>query len=69
MTPTSASDPALVAAAGALWRQYGEDAVVVALLRSAEEAANGRVADSDYWLAMATLLEELSGAQSASLRT
>ena len=42
---------------------------MVALLRSAEEAANGRIAESDYWLAMATLLEELSGAQSASSRT
>lgn len=58
--PNAASDPALAAAAGALWRQYGEDAVVVATLRSAEEAAAGRVAESDHWLAVAALLEELT---------
>ncbi len=58
--PTAGSDPAIAAAAGALWRQYGEDAVVVATLRSAEEAAAGRLRESDHWLAVAALLEELS---------
>jgi len=58
--PTAGSDAALVAAAGALLKQYGEDAVVVATLRSAEEAAAGRAAQSDYWLALAALLEDLT---------
>ena len=58
--PNAASDPALIAAAGALLKQYGPDAVVVATLRSAEEAAAGRGAESDHWLALAMLLEEMT---------
>ncbi len=58
--PTAGFDSALLAAAGALLKQYGEDAVVVATLRSAEEAAAGRAAESDHWLALATLLEVLT---------
>jgi hypothetical protein len=57
--PNAASDPALVAAAGALFKQYGEDAAVVATLRSAEDAAAGRLADSDYWLSLALILEAM----------
>jgi hypothetical protein len=58
--PTAGSDPVVAAAAGVLWRQYGEDAVVIATLRSAEEAAAGRVAASDHWLAVAGFLEGLT---------
>lgn len=35
--------------AAALWRQYGEDALVIATLRAAEVAAMGDVDALAYW--------------------
>jgi len=47
----------IAAAAGALLRQYGDDAAVIATLRAAEEAASGELAGSDFWMAVAALLD------------
>jgi hypothetical protein len=40
-----------------LLRQYGDDAAVIATLRAAEEAAAGDLEASDYWMAIAALLD------------
>jgi DsbC/DsbD-like thiol-disulfide interchange protein len=53
MTPT----PETISAAGALMRQYGPSAAVIAVLRAAEEAARGDLAASDFWTAVAELCE------------
>lgn len=50
-------DPLVTAAAGALMRQYGRDAAVIATMRAAEEAARGDLAASDFWMAVAGALE------------
>jgi len=57
-----AADPSQTAAAGALLQQYGEDAVVIATLRAAEEAASGRMDLSDHWMAIAAILEDMDPA-------
>lgn len=54
---TGSAPAEAVAAAGALARQYGDDAAVIATLRAAEEAAGGDLTASDFWMAVAELLE------------
>ncbi|MBU6371762.1 MAG: hypothetical protein KJS97_03460 [Alphaproteobacteria bacterium] len=56
--PTSRASSEAVAAAGALMRQYGADAAVIATLRAAEEAARSDLEASDHWMSVAALLEE-----------
>lgn len=56
--PTSPLPSEAVAAAGALARQYGDDAAVIATLRAAEEAAAGDLEASDFWMGVAQLLEQ-----------
>jgi hypothetical protein len=51
--------PETAASAGALIRQYGQDAAVIASLRAAEEAANANAEASDFWLSVAFLSEAL----------
>ncbi len=51
--------------AAALWRQYGEDAVVIATLRAAEVAAVGDIEALAHWDEVAAILsgeEEPPGA-------
>jgi hypothetical protein len=56
--PTSRASSEAIAAAGALMRQYGADAEIIATLRAAEEAARGDLDASDHWMAVAALLED-----------
>lgn len=42
--------------AAALWRQYGEDAVVIATLRAAEVAAMGDIEALAHWDEVAAIL-------------
>lgn len=42
--------------AAALWRQYGEDALVIATLRAAEVAAMGDVEGLAHWDEVAAIL-------------
>ncbi|MEX1250063.1 MAG: hypothetical protein WEA77_02575 [Hyphomonas sp.] len=52
--------------AAALWRQYGEDAVVIATLRAAEVAALGDIDALAHWDEVAAIL---SGEESRPPRT
>ncbi|MBK8199695.1 MAG: hypothetical protein IPK75_15195 [Acidobacteria bacterium] len=52
--------------AAALWRQYGEDAVVIATLRAAEVAAMGDIEALAHWDEVAAILsgdEQAPGAK------
>jgi S1-C subfamily serine protease len=44
-------------AAALLWRQYGEDALVIAVLRAAEVAALGDADALAHWDEVAAILE------------
>lgn len=54
MSGTAASAAAL------LWRQYGDDAVVIATLRAAEVAALGDVEALAHWDKVAAILNDLA---------
>jgi hypothetical protein len=49
-------------AAALLWRQYGDDAVVIATLRAAEVAALGDVEALAHWDEVAAILNGLTDA-------
>lgn len=53
------ASPEVAAAAGALIRQYGQDAAVIASLRAAEEAASANAEASDFWLSVSFLIEAM----------
>lgn len=50
---------AAASAAALLWRQYGEDAVVIATLRAAEVAAMGDVEALAHWDEVTAILNGL----------
>jgi hypothetical protein len=52
--------PEAGAAAAQLWRQYGEDAVVIAVLRAAEVAAMGDVEALRHWDEVREILTAMS---------
>ncbi len=55
------TDPAALAAASQLLKQYGEDAEVIATLRAAEVAASGDAEGLAHWDRVIALLAEGAG--------
>jgi hypothetical protein len=61
MTQEASPDPAVMSAAIALIRQYGEDAEVIAVMRAAELAAMGDAAALAHWDAVILCISGLQG--------
>ena len=61
MSRDAAPDPAVMSAAIALIRQYGEDAEVIAVMRAAELAAMGDAAALAHWDAVIRCVSTLQG--------
>ena len=61
MSRDASPDPAVMSAAIALIRQYGEDAEVIAVMRAAELAAMGDAAALAHWDAVIRCVSALQG--------
>jgi len=64
MSRDAAPDPAVMSAAIALIRQYGEDAEVIAVMRAAELAAMCDAAALAHWDAVIRCVSALQGSGS-----
>ncbi|MFN7055495.1 hypothetical protein [Hyphomonas sp.] len=58
--------PEAGSAAAQLWRQYGEDAVVIAVLRAAEVAAMGDLEALNHWDEVREILTAMAAPEGPS---